>query len=128
MTVTRWVQRFKAGQESLEDDHRSGSHGIESCEYSKNRNFKHRQSETFEVRFGRATSLSRKTILRILHDHLEMRKVAARWIPHFLTPENKKKNRVLSGHARETRKRSGDLITFLLAMILVFSQKDSETS
>ena len=30
MTVTRWVQRFKDGQESLEDDHRSGRPVTES--------------------------------------------------------------------------------------------------
>ena len=93
VTVTRWVARFKAGQVSLEDQPRSGGpitattsanveiirrHILYDCTYS-----------VFDLE--ELTKLSHSTILRILHDHLGLRKVASRWIPHRLTPENKTK-------------------------------------
>ena len=88
MIVTRWVQRFKAGQESLKDDHRSERTVTESIQRIEALIADNRRLSTYDLE--ELTSLSRMTILRILHDHLETRKVAARWIPHFLTSENKK--------------------------------------
>jgi histone-lysine N-methyltransferase SETMAR len=37
------------------------------------------------------TSLCRDTIKRIIHNHLRLRKVTSRWVPHDLTPEQKQK-------------------------------------
>ena len=37
------------------------------------------------------TSLSRGTIYNIIHEHLKLRKVVARWVPHELTDENRRK-------------------------------------
>jgi len=48
-----------------------------------------RQLPTYNIE--ELTSLSRPIILRILHDHLEMGKLSARWIPHYLNYQNKAK-------------------------------------
>ena len=37
------------------------------------------------------TSLSRGTIYNIIHEHLKLRKVVARWVPHELTDEDRRK-------------------------------------
>ena len=37
------------------------------------------------------TSLSRGTIYNIKHENLKLRKVVARWVPHELTDENRRK-------------------------------------
>ena len=36
------------------------------------------------------TELSRGTIFNIIHDHLKLRKITSRWVPHELTPQQKK--------------------------------------
>jgi len=37
------------------------------------------------------TPLSRGTIYNIIHEHLKLRKVIARWVSHELTDENRRK-------------------------------------
>ena len=37
------------------------------------------------------TSLSRGTIYNIIHEHLKLRKVVARWVPHELIDEDRRK-------------------------------------
>ena len=80
MTVTRWVQRFKAGNESLEDEHRPGRPVSETNSVNIRRiealiQTKPRIS-TYDLE--ELTSLSHSTILRILHDHLGLTKVSAK--------------------------------------------------
>ena len=35
------------------------------------------------------SSLSRGTIERIIHDHLKLKKITSRWVPHQLTEQNR---------------------------------------
>ena len=90
-TVARWHKLFKGNLESLEDKPRSGKpitimifENIQKvkavivndpwCTYDE-----------IEVE----TELSRGTIHTIIHEHLKMKKVTSRWVPHQLSEQNK---------------------------------------
>ena len=93
VTVTRWVACFKAGQQSLQDQPRSGCPITATTPANIQRiKLLIQRDCTFSVNDLIAlTDLSHSSILRILHDHLGLRKVSSRWLPHNLTPENKAK-------------------------------------
>ena len=93
MTVCRWVKRFEDGTEDFEDEARPGrpitaatpasikviSDLIESNPYI---NFEEMEAET---------SYSHGSIFRIIHDHLKLRKIISRWVPHQLNDLQKAK-------------------------------------
>ena len=93
MTVCRWVTRFKEGREDLEDEERLGrpitattsacieviSDLIKSNPYI---NFDEMEAET---------SYSRGSIFNIVHEHLKLRKIISRWVPHQLNDLQKAK-------------------------------------
>jgi len=39
---------------------------------------------------GETVGMSKNRVGHILHDILDMRKLSARWVPHLLTPDNKR--------------------------------------
>lgn len=90
-TVVKWVNLFKAGRESLEDDPRSGrpltsfsEDNIELVrlviEDNPHATYDEIKGETFINRF---------TIFQIIHEALKLRKVSSRYVPHLLTDENR---------------------------------------
>lgn len=90
-TVLTWAKRFKDGQSSTEDDPRSGRPITATRGFDVELVADVVEEDPFlSIRdIEELTSLSYGTIQRILHDHLELRKVSSRWVPHLLTPENK---------------------------------------
>jgi len=93
ITVTRWVNRFKSQNHSLEDKPRAGRPvteinlaNISRIEALINNN---PRLSTYDLE--ELTSISHPNVLKILHDHLGLRKVSSRWIPHSLTVEQKQK-------------------------------------
>jgi histone-lysine N-methyltransferase SETMAR len=92
-TVYEWIDRFKHGRDSIEDDPRSGRPVTETTEENIQRvqalieEDRHLSYSDLEA----LTSLSHGTIHTILHDHLKLRKIAARWLPHELTAQNQAK-------------------------------------
>jgi len=92
-TVARWVARFKAGREDLEDDERVGRPITATTEA----NIELVRVVIKEIPFSiyddikAETSLSHFTINHIIHDCLKMRKITSRWVPHFLNAENRAK-------------------------------------
>ena len=61
------------------------------------------------------TSLSNGSLTKILHNHLCVRKLSSRWIPHLLSDDNKKKRVALCSENlrkfKENKWRLGDIIT-----------------
>lgn len=86
-TVEKWSKRFREGQEDVEDKERPGrpiteatSENIEEVR-SLITDDPHITIEEIEVQ----TSLSHGTIQRIVSDHLNLRKMTARYVPKHLT-------------------------------------------
>jgi len=90
-TVTRWAAEFKRGRTSLADDTRAGRpveattndccHAVEKLVTGD------RRLKVLEI--ATEVGVSYGIILNILHEHLGLSKVRARWVPCFLTPVQK---------------------------------------
>lgn len=129
-TVRRWFAKFRRGQRSLEDDHRSGRpatavtpKNMQRVEelIRERRNVTHREIQ-------RQCGIGAAAVNSILHHQLGARKLASRWIPHLLSNDQKrtrvkwcremlKKDRNVypkssqvtrRGYTRTTRKRSSN--------------------
>ena len=91
-TVKRWAIEFKSGRKSLGDDPRSGrpasSVNKENIEAVKALIHKDRRIKFREIHA--LTGLADPQIKEIIHEHLNMSKLSARWIPRILTKENKR--------------------------------------
>lgn len=94
-TVERWVERFKNENECLQDIQRFGRPITETNTVNIERvRLLVEENPRISIHFIEAeTGLSYGTIGRILHHHLNLRKLSSRWVPHELT-EIQKKNRV----------------------------------
>lgn len=94
-TIYRWYKEFKSGRNSLSDEFREGRPptavvpaNIDAvCEMIEiDRHVTYREIES-------SLRIDMKQIHTILHEHLNVTKLCARWIPHNLT-DGQKKNRV----------------------------------
>lgn len=92
-TVTRWFNEFQRGRQSLEDEPRSGRPStavnpdlIETVEklIKEDRRIKVAQVATL-------TGVSIGSIETIIHEHLKMSKVSARWVPRNLSDTDRQK-------------------------------------
>jgi histone-lysine N-methyltransferase SETMAR len=90
-TVYKWVKKFKWGRESLEDDPRSGRpsdvvtpQNIERCEklVMQDRRIKLRE-------LAAILGMSKERVGSIVHEHLRMRKLSARWVPRNLSLQDR---------------------------------------
>jgi len=86
-TVERWCQRFREGQEELDDETRSGrpvaattTENIEQV-----RMIIDDDSHVTIEEIQEQTGLSYGTAQRIIKDHLQLTKITARYIPKELT-------------------------------------------
>lgn len=95
-TVYKWVQRYAAGRESLEDDPRSGRPATcvtpEMINAVKEIVCQNRCITIREIA-AQAGIASTRQVHDILTKHLEMRKLTARWVPRLLN-DSHKQNRV----------------------------------
>jgi len=89
--VYKWHSLFKQGRESIEDDPRPGrpveatsSDIVEKIEKLVLEDARLKKRQLAEM-----VGVSPTTILNILHQHLGMSKVSARWVPRMLTPLQK---------------------------------------
>ena len=90
-TVARWHKLFKGNLESLEDKPRSGKPItimiFENIQKAKAVIVNDPWCTYDEIEVE--TKLSRGTIHTIIHEHLKMKKVTSRWVPHQLSEQNK---------------------------------------
>ena len=92
-TVKHWVKQFRMGRTCVKDEPRSGRPNEASNEETV------KQVEQLVLVDRRITlrqlealvSIGKSTIQRILNEHLNMKKVAARWVPKFLTDLDKQR-------------------------------------
>ena len=116
-TVYKWHKRFNDGRTETSDDAREGRPCVisdklchEVDELIKNdRRISHRE-------LADRTGLSKGTIITILRDHLNLRKVVARWVPHGLSREMRQRRvdvsqELLDMYRREGRRMIGRIIT-----------------
>ena len=87
--VKFWVGEFKGGRTSLEDEARSGSPldatDEEMCKKVGDLVYSERRIQVEEI--AQALGISHGSISTILHDHLGMHKLTARWVPKSLSDE-----------------------------------------
>lgn len=92
-TIYKWIKYFKAGGESLEDQRRSGrpKTAITQANIRLLENLVEENPHITYAEIEAETSLHPPTIKEILHESLNMRKVASRWVPHQLSLAQKEK-------------------------------------
>jgi histone-lysine N-methyltransferase SETMAR len=86
-TVKKWAKCFRLGQESLEDDERSGR-PTEVITPQKIAIIEEMVLEDRRLKVKEEVlmpNISETSIRRILHDHLGMNKISARWVPRLLS-------------------------------------------
>lgn len=90
-SVKKWAALFKAGRQSTEDDARSGRPSTavtgENVQAVENLVMADRRVSVRNI--AAETQMSVGSVETILHEHLNMSKVSARWVPRLLTPEQK---------------------------------------
>jgi len=92
-TVAEWVQRFRQGRTSLEDDPRIGRPvtGVTDGNIEAVRTLIE-ENPHISIRYlAFELGVSYGTISVIIHDELKLKKLCARWVPHQLSEECKQK-------------------------------------
>lgn len=91
--IYKWHSLFKQGRDSIEDDPRPGrpievatTEIVEKVEKIVVEDARLKKKQLAEI-----VGVSETTIFKILHDHLGMSKVCARWVPRMLTPLQKQR-------------------------------------
>lgn len=90
-TVARWVEQFNAGRENFKDNPRSGAPvtAVTPQNIELVRQLIESDPHVSYNDIEAETTLSQGSIYKILHESLNLKKVSSRWVPHFLTPENR---------------------------------------
>ena len=107
--VIRWVNRFTAGIESLEDENRSGR-PVTRTNLENIRRVEALIDENPSISYEdlkHMTSLSHGTLGRIVTVHLDLRKLRSRWVPHLLSDKNKS-NRLTFARNMLAKLKSGE--------------------
>ena len=90
-SVHSWFKEFQRGRQTLEDESRPGRPPEvvteKNTQLVKKLIDEKRNSTLQELE--QASGIPATSVFRILHDQLGARKIASRWIPHLLTPEQK---------------------------------------
>ena len=90
-TVFRWIKAFKAGKFSVEDDTRPGrpKTSVTKANIAAVKIVVEQDARLSVKDIASCTGISEGSVQTILKKRLDLRKVCARWVPHFLTEEQK---------------------------------------
>ena len=92
-TIYKWIRYFKAGGESLADQRRSGrpKTAVTKANIQRVQDLVEENPHITYAEIEAETSLHPPAIKEILHESLNLRKLASRWIPRQLTDAQKQK-------------------------------------
>ena len=90
-TVQRCCKYFKDGRQEIEDRARSGRLIVETLPANIERVRIVIEEDPYYTydEIEAETSLSRVTIYNIIHNHLKLKKITSRWVPHELSVKNR---------------------------------------
>ena len=90
-TVFRWVEAFKAGKFSVEDDSRPGKPkaSVTKANIAAVKIVVEQDARLSVKDIASCTGISEGSVQTILKKRLDLRKVCARWVRHLLTEEQK---------------------------------------
>ena len=90
-TVFRWVKAFKAGKFSVEDDTRPGrpKTSVTKANIAAVKIVVEQDARLSGKDIASCTGISEGSVQTILKKRLDLRKICASWVPHFLTEEQK---------------------------------------
>ena len=93
-TVCKWVCRFTDGRESIENDPRVArpvsvlmEKNVATVKTLIEEDAHYTVQEIEEL-----SGIHSSSVLKILRERLELRKICVRWVPHLLTDEQKQKS------------------------------------
>ena len=93
--VERWIAKFKRGRMSTNDAEWSGwPKDVTTPEIIKNiHDIVLDDPKVKERELDEAAGISIGSVVKILHEDLRMRKLSAKWVPHLLTIDQKRRVR-----------------------------------
>ena len=117
--VKFWVGEFKRGRKSLEDKTRSGrpsdATDEEMCNKVRDLVYSDRRVKVEEI--ANALHISHGSVSTILHDHLGMRKLTARWVPKsFSDKQMATRASVCSALLKRFRSKEDDFLSRLVTV------------
>jgi len=86
-TVKEWAKHFRLGRESVEDEPCEGR----PMEVVTEENIRCIEKDLLSDRWLKLKEISvrleipKTTVIQIIHEHLHMKKVSARWVPRLLS-------------------------------------------
>ena len=108
-TIQRWFHKFSDGDFEIEDDPRSGRPKTATSD-EKVMEVRELVSSDPHITYEKIeeeTGIGSQAVSTILHDILKMKKICARWVPHYLTDDQKKsQSRILRRYVGKIQKRN----------------------
>ena len=91
-TVKYWIREFKRGRQSVKDDPRSGRPVSATTDENINavRDMVRADPQITFYELEEMPGITRGSLQRIIHDHLGLQKKFCKFVPHFLTEDQKR--------------------------------------
>lgn len=108
--VRKWCRYYKEGREDLSDRVRSGRPKVinEALLARIDEKVRSDRRQTLDDLANEFTEVSRATLHRIIVEHLQYRKICARWVPKMLTEDNKTQRMLTSSQILERYEADGE--------------------